>query len=408
MYHRIYFIFFGQFLQAPEEVQARLPQQHNCKRVMTYQRGSDEPPVPETLRDLIIEEPFTQTSGDAPQSFLAYDNGSDTDSRVIIYATSQMLQKLCAAETWYMDGNFSVAPQGFAQLYVIRVPLGESAMTAAYVFLQRKNQAAYEEMLEALLDQCEAESYYADPDKIVIDFELSMIQAIRLKISEDIHIQCCFYHLTQATWRKVQELGLATEYKENEDLRTFVGMIDGLALLPEEDVPAGMQYLRDNCPLHPPAVQDLVNYFDSTYVTGRFRQLQQPRLQDQIQPARIRRIPPRFPLALWNVHNATINDEARTNNLCEGWNNKFMHLVGQYHPSIWRVIRCVQKDQATTHVAVLQDLRGMPPKKRRKRATDEYQHRLRNLCQDSVHGRKDIRQFLRGVGHNIRLVRVLN
>ena len=101
---------------------------------------------------------------------------------------------------------------------VIRVPLGESTMTAAYVFLQRKNQAAYEEMLEALLDQCEAESYYADPDKIVIDFELSMIQAIRLKIREDIHIQCCFYHLTQATWRKVQELRLATEYKENEDL----------------------------------------------------------------------------------------------------------------------------------------------------------------------------------------------
>jgi hypothetical protein len=38
------------------------------------------------------------------------------------------------------------------------------------------------------------------------------------------------------------------------------------------------------------------------------------------------------------VPDATVNGDARTNNMCEGWNNKFFNLVGHSHPSIWRVI----------------------------------------------------------------------
>ena len=46
----------------------------------------------------------------------------------------------------------------------------------------------------------------------------------------------------------------------------------------------------------------------------------------------IRRQPPRFPPAIWNVHDATMQGEARTNNACEAWNNGFKHLVGHSNP----------------------------------------------------------------------------
>jgi hypothetical protein len=36
----------------------------------------------------------------------------------------------------------------------------------------------------------------------------------------------------------------------------------------------------------------------------------------------LRRSPPMFPPAIWNVHDATVNGDARTSNMCEGWNNK--------------------------------------------------------------------------------------
>jgi hypothetical protein len=35
-----------------------------------------------------------------------------------------------------------------------------------------------------------------------------------------------------------------------------------------------------------------------------------------------------FPPAIWNVHDATVNGDTRTNNMCEGWNNNFFNLVG--------------------------------------------------------------------------------
>ena len=73
-------------------------------------------------------------------------------------------------------------------------------------------------------------------------------------------------------WRKVQELGLATLYKELKDIQHFCGMLDGLAFLPVDDVQAGMNFLRNNLPEldnDNQKLADLVQYFDATYVSAR-------------------------------------------------------------------------------------------------------------------------------------------
>jgi len=35
------------------------------------------------------------------------------------------------------------------------------------------------------------------------------------------------------------------------------------------------------------------------------------------------------------VHEATLQNEERTNNICEGWNNSFASMVGHAHPFLW-------------------------------------------------------------------------
>ena len=72
----------------------------------------------------------------------------------------------------------------------------------------------------------------------------------------------------------------------------------------------------------------------------------------------IRHQPPRFPTAIWNVHDATIQGEARTKNACEAWNNGFKHLVGHSNPSLWSVITCLQKDNAIVETDVFRHTRG--------------------------------------------------
>lgn len=84
----------------------------------------------------------------------------------------------------------------------------------------------------------------------------------------NIKIQGCFYHLTQNILRKLQTLGLQTEYKENEEFNLFCSSISVLAFLKVDDVRNGMRYLRG---IAPPLGQELLDYFHSTYVMGTYK-----------------------------------------------------------------------------------------------------------------------------------------
>jgi len=123
----------------------------------------------------------------------------------------------------------------------------------------------------------------------VCDFEQGVIKALQMVLGPAIAIQWCFYHLPQATWRKIQELGLVPRYSTDEEFKLFGGQIDGLAFLPSEDIPAGMTSLRDNTP---DGADKLLSYFDRTYAVGSYRRVKPDHGQIGI---RVKRIPPTIP-----------------------------------------------------------------------------------------------------------------
>lgn len=377
---------------APDEVKARLPAADTVKRVLRRVRAAHRPKDPQTLRELTINDQWSQTTGDHPTNFLKYDNGPDADERVIVFATESHLQRLASCDTWCMDGTFAVAPHLFHQLYVIQGRFNGVFLPLAYALLQRKTQTTYEIMLRVL------EEAGCDPSLVIVDFERGVEHAIHSVFGDHVNIQYCFYHLTQSIWRKIQSLGLTNVYETVDDFRLFCGQIDALAFLPPDQVTEGMAHLRDSVPEE---AAPLLEYFDATYVTGQLR----PRVHGaQIDGLRLnfRRIAPIFPPAQWNMHDVTLADEPRTNNVSEGWNNKFQSLVGHSHPTVWKLIECLQVECARVSGILLQDERGVRPKKRIKKVYTELQTRLRHLCEDRSSERKSIPEFLRGVSHNLR------
>ena len=120
------------------------------------------------------------------------------------------------------------------------------------------------------MDRCEILGFSPDPEVFHMDFERPVINTFR---GFHISITGCFYHLTQTMWPKIQNLGLQDLYKEDEEFKHFCGMIDALAFLPVEEVAEGMKYLQGKCYT---LVDDLLSYFDHTYVTGSFRRIQKP------------------------------------------------------------------------------------------------------------------------------------
>ena len=244
---------------------------------------------------------------------------------------------------------------------MIRAPLGESYVSCVYAFLSNKDQSTYEEMLSAIVDKCEDLGFQPDPECINMDFESAAMNSVRSVFGPHVQVHGCFYHLTQSTWRKVQSLGLTTQYKDSEDCKVFCGMFDGLAFLPVDSVSCGLDYLKECTPT---GFEPLLDYFDATYVSGQFRRIQHPARPDgSVPPVRLCPVPPLFPPECWNVHNITINNQQRTNNVCEGWNNSFRFLVGHSHPTVWRAIDSLKKDQATVATDLLRNQRGETLKK---------------------------------------------
>lgn len=63
---------------------------------------------------------------------------------------------------------------------------------------------------------------------------------------------------------------------------------------------------------------DLIDYFDEYYVTGRREAVDDGNGRMVIRVIR----PPLFPPVTWNVYDQTRLGGERTNNQCEGWNSR--------------------------------------------------------------------------------------
>ena len=156
-----------------------------------------------------------------------------------------------------------------------------------------------------------------------------------------------------------------------------------------------MRFLQDAVPDN---LRGLTEYFDSTYVSGEYRAV-----VGEGGTMRFRRTAPRFAPQTWNIHEATMTDQHRTNNMCESWNNGFKHLVGLSNPSLWTVIECLQKDAALVETEIYNNQQGQPAPKRVRRTTIVHQKRLRTLCQQFVSEEKSLEQFLTTMGQCIPL-----
>jgi hypothetical protein len=64
-----------------------------------------------------LPEEYTTTTNN--QQFMQHDNGQNAENRMLVFYSPDNLERLANAQTFFMDGTFSVAPHPFKQLYTI-------------------------------------------------------------------------------------------------------------------------------------------------------------------------------------------------------------------------------------------------------------------------------------------------
>jgi len=98
---------------------------------------------------------------------------------------------------------------------------------------------------------------------------------------------------------------------------------------------------------------------------------------------------------MWNVHNATKLGYSRTNNISEGWNNKFQHFIRFKHPHIYIFIEALQMMNSITSMEILKLNTGIKIK------TNE--ERLKNMCKTSCFNTNiEIISFLKNILYVIK------
>ena len=103
------------------------------------------------------------------------------------------------------------------------------------------------------------------PRYIIADFEAGLFNGLSETLSCSKTFGC-FFHFTQAIWRKVQGEGLVKYYKLDEDFKNMVRNVFSAAFLAPEDVFYMFFELKSHFLEHDiPQISDFISYLEKTW-----------------------------------------------------------------------------------------------------------------------------------------------
>ena len=163
------------------------------------------------------------------------ENNLETGN-VIFSCTSNLEFLVNYAEEIFVDGTFNSCPKFFCQLYTIHGLCNGLYIPLVYSLLPGKSEAIYNAMWKCVLDMCSARNLQLEVQTMHVDFEYQMLTVLK-GIFLNAVIKCCRFHLGQAGWRKIQNLGLSTQYKSNSsEIGQWLKLSFGLHFVNPSDV----------------------------------------------------------------------------------------------------------------------------------------------------------------------------
>ena len=182
-----------------------------------------------------------------------------------MFATENMLSLLKRSKTWYVDGTFKVVKAPFTQLFSIHsfVRSGDCTkqVPLASVLMSEKRKRDYRKALKAIKRLTKERKL----EKFVLDFEQALWRAI-LSVFPGVLIQGCLFHRTQCIWRKIQDIGLAPAYKNDNNTHKLCRKFLALPYLPKEHIPA--MFEKPATKATTPKLMELVIYIRVNWIEG--------------------------------------------------------------------------------------------------------------------------------------------
>lgn len=253
---------------------------------------------------------------------------NNIESSFIVFGCESNLKVMCEAETLFLDGTFNFCTKFFTQLFTLHCLMNGHYVPVVFCLLPNKTKETYVLLFNSVICKCKELGLTFHPDKVVADFEIAIHEAIKSVWSEGVVLLGCRFHLGQAWFRKLQNLGLASVYKNRDSPDgTWLRHIFGLSYLPPQEVGECFAIeMSEDKPTN--SVIDLFSdYLVDTYIS-----------EDAT-----------FPPSIWAEQSSSIS---HTTNACESFHSKFNSLFYSTHPDIYTTIDVLKTFQSEIYLKI--------------------------------------------------------
>jgi hypothetical protein len=283
-----------------------------------YKVRSEHIPIgPQSREHLILENEWTNTVSE--KQFLIINHGSK--DKILVFFTKEFFEMLSSAKTVFADGTFKSVPKLFLQLYALHCSYLGQVMPMVCALLPDKKCNTYVRFFRLLQEFGIENQINFSPKHIQIDFEMSVIKAVKI-VFPNIKVTGCYFHFSQSHWRKIQELGLKSQYEKDMLFQTQVKRITALPFLPLEDISGAWDKIYEK------RIDDGINGLKNKYMQYVYNTWVKENST--------------FSREIWNQFK---NYNKRTTNDLESWHNIFNRSVGKVHANIFEFINSIKSEQ---------------------------------------------------------------
>lgn len=285
--------------------------------------------IPECLRKTIQGEPF-----------LRIDTMISYIDRIVVFISDRCLKYLSTSKIFCIDGTFYSVPSGFTQLFVLHAKIYGKYFPVCYCLLTAKSYEIYFNLFLKLSE------YRFNPDIVIIDFELAIKKAIE-SVFAGTKIYGCSFHMGQSIWRKIQNIGLAEAYRNNNIIKNTLRKYLDLAFFPLEFLQVAIDEITSTINLLEDEKEKLLKfnkYFIETYIGCNYSN----------NTSSIALFKPCF----WSCNERILLRTTRSINAAESWHRTFNSLFEAAHPNIAKFISCLQKMEEKNRFNLIQCKNG--------------------------------------------------
>ena len=161
---------------------------------------------------------------------------SPDPKRVLVFTSVRLLGVLSVSKKGSVDGTFKSSARDWYQLFILCVEYRGKFIPVAFGWLPDKKPISYFTFIVLVLlafkeKENEILEMYGKSElklrKIKCDYEVAIHKGLDM-----FTLSGCYFHFSQAIWRKVMMSGLYVAYMQDKQFNRFVRMVMALAFLP--------------------------------------------------------------------------------------------------------------------------------------------------------------------------------